>query len=902
MHRRRLGAGRNGMGGRLSLASVVTSPLVADAVAAVDLSLGHPAQAAALARSVRQRAASERDLESAAVASRALGLATEATGDLTSAQGHLRRAVALARWGGFRQREGEARMSLSALLALSGSTDEALSQADSAAAHLGGRDGARLQVQRAWILQRLGRHDEALEGYRVALEAFDQQGESVDQARVWINRGILFAYRGSFGAAEDDLSRAWARYTELGLEVAAADVRHNLGFVAVLRGDVPAALSCYDAAAADFRRLGAARPAALLDRCQALLSVGLIDEARRLAHAAVRQLQTAGMEIDLAEGRLVLAQADLLGGEHASAQAGAQLARRAFLDQGRSAWAALARHVALRTAWRRGELTSGAPGEARATADELEASGWPAAAADARLIAAQVALEAGRVGEAEVELERTSSARRSGPVDLRARAWYAEAMLRLTRADRRGASAALRAGLRVLDQHRATLGATELRAHAAAEATELATLGLSLALESGRPARVLAWAERWRAGSHRLPAARPPRDAAMAADLAALRVVVREAEEAVLAGQDASDLRRRQAALEGSVRRRARHSTGPHRSGLSRPLEIGNLGDRLGERSLVELVEADGRLHGVTVSSGRLRLWRLASCADVAAEVRQLRFSLGRLAHGRGSAASREAASSALAQGARNLDHMVLAPLADEVGDRPLVVVPTGILHGLPWGALPSCKGRPLTVTPSAAQWLLAEERGPSRPPSRAVLVAGPGILHGATEVAELAPLHPGATSLVEEEATVAAVSAALGSADLAHVAAHGSFRADNPLFSCLHLSDGPLTVYDLEALPGVPRHVVLSACDAGVCAVTPGDELMGLAAALLALGARTVVASVLPVPDAATRILMVEFHRRLMTGTSHAAALVQAQAAVADSLDDSASVAVAAFTCFGAG
>ncbi len=890
------------MGRRLNLSPVATPTLVEKAERAVELSRHRPPEAANLASDLCDQAIRAADVEAVSVAQRALGLAARELGDLTAAELHLRRSVLTATEAGLGQREGEARMTLASALSMSGRTDDALEQADLAAVVLAGADAARLQVQRALILQRLGRHDEALEGYRKALHAFGLLGLDADRARVWFNRSVLLAYRGDFSGAESDLRQAEGCYVELGLGVAAAEVRHNLGFVAALQGDVPGALSCYDAAADEFRRLGAARPAAVLDRCQALLAVGLADEALRLAQEAVGHLQTTGMEVDLAEARLVLAQAALSGGDYPRAQAESHLAREAFVAQGRAAWAALARHVALRAAWGGEQLGQGGWGEARATADELEQSGWMGAAADARLIAARFALAAGRVDEAESELMRTSLARRSGPVDLRSRAWHAEAMLRLARNDRRGASAALRAGLRILDQHRATLGATELRASAAAQATDLASLGLGLALASGRPARVLAWAERWRAGLHRMPAARPPSDPGIATALEGLRLVVREVDEALLAGQSASSLVRRQAALEGSIRRRARHSAGRQVPGLSRPLDIGELAERLGERALVEVVEAQGTLHAVTVAGGRVRLWPLGPYAEVTTEVSQIRFSLSRLAHGRGSVASREAATTALTHGARRLDHLVLEPLAHELGDRPLVVVPTGALHGLPWAVLPSCRGCSVSVAPSAAQWLLAERRAPSGPPFRAVLVAGPGILHGQAEVAELAPFHPGATSLTGTSATVSAVGKALRQTDVAHLAAHGTFRADNPLFSCLHLSDGPLTVYDLEALPSVPQHVVLSACDAGVSSVAPGDELIGLAAVLLALGARTVVASVLPVPDEATSCLMVEFHRRLVTGTNTATALAQAQAAMVDSLGSDAAVVVTPFTCFGSG
>ena len=140
---------------------------------------------------------------------------------------------------------------------------------------------------------------------------------------------------------------------------------------------------------------------------------------------------------------------------------------------------------------------------------------------------------------------------------MRTRAWHAAALLRLSHGDRRGASAAIAAGLRALEQHRLTLGATELRAHASGHGEELATLGLRLAVESGSAARVLAAAERRRAAGLLLRPARPPDDAELAAELAELRRVTAALDESLREGQGDATLVRRQAALERSVRRRA---------------------------------------------------------------------------------------------------------------------------------------------------------------------------------------------------------------------------------------------------------------------------------------------------------------------------------------------------------
>ena len=223
------------------------------------------------------------------------------------------------------------------------------------------------------------------------------------------------------------------------------------------------------------------------------------------------------------------------------------------------------------------------------------------------------------------------------------------------------------------------------------------------------------------------------------------------------------------------------------------------------------------------------------------------------------------------------------------------MIVPAGPLHALPWAALPGLRGRAVTVAPSAAAWLRAATSAPAAR-GAAVFVAGPGLAFAADEVAEVAALYEGARVVTGAAASAEATATALDGASLGHVACHGRFRADAPLFSALSLDDGPLTAFDLERLARAPDLLVLSACDLALSATHPGDELLGVTAALLALGTRAIVASVVPVPDDAARTLMRAFHERLAAGATVAEALATAQAGAVEE------AALGGFVCLGAG
>ncbi|HEY3475094.1 MAG TPA: CHAT domain-containing protein, partial [Anaerolineales bacterium] len=115
--------------------------------------------------------------------------------------------------------------------------------------------------------------------------------------------------------------------------------------------------------------------------------------------------------------------------------------------------------------------------------------------------------------------------------------------------------------------------------------------------------------------------------------------------------------------------------------------------------------------------------------------------------------------------------------------------------------------------------------------------------------------------------------------ANVLHMACHGRFRHDNPLFSSLQLSDTWLTVRDTYRLDLRRCELVtLSACETGVNAVAPGDEWIGLARGFFSAGAPSLLVSQWIVDDESTAELMILFYSRLQEGTSPASALRYAQ------------------------
>ena len=403
-------------------------------------------------------------------------------------------------------------------------------------------------------------------------------------------------------------------------------------------------------------------------------------------------------------------------------------------------------------------------------------------------------------------------------------------------------------------------------------------------MRAHRPRLLLVWSERWRSTALSVPPARRPHaDAELNAGLAALRDVMRRLEQARHQAQpspgarrEQQRLEREQQRLEGAVRACALRARGNGGSPGHEVVNAADLLDRLGQARLVEIVDIDGTLYVLVCGAGKVRQFTAGHTEEAARAAGMALFALRRLARNRPGDGVAGALAILDTVGPK-LQDALLGPAVRWLGEGPVIIVPPARLHSIPWALLPALRDRPVSVAPSAGAWMRGHDLSPpSR--KRVMLARGPGLASNGAEVPVLARLYGDVTMLADQDATTRNVLQGLDGAWLAHIAAHGSFRADSPLFSSLRMQDGPLTVYDFEQLQHAPHRLVLPSCDSGVLAPTGADELLGVVSSLLPLGTAGIVAAVSPLNDHAAVPVMLALHRHLRAGQTLAEAVLSAR------------------------
>jgi len=835
------------------------------------LALSQPSKALIAAREVL---AGHPPAAQAAAAHQAAGLVFRDFGDIGMAIGEFQNARRFARQAGDVDRESDVSASLGAALVLAGQSRRGLSVLDDLLERSHGVPAGRILIRRAGAFYILGRNAEALRDAQAAVGLLADAGDLVWEARALHWRAAVYLAMGDIERADQDYARVEELWLDCGQQADYASARQERGLAAHARGDLPAALAYLDHAQALFDRLGIFVSDLFVSKCTVLLAAGLAQDALSEVNAALARIEEDhGSATRRAELLYSSALAAAATGDFGLAQDRSAEALRLFRRQQRPWWAARAEFVQLRCRFAESEDARRpllqAARRVTARLDALD----PSRAVNAHLLTGQLALAAGRREEAARHLRSAANARHRGQLRTRSVGWLAQAAWCEAEQRWRGMLAACDRGLALLDLHLQTLGATELRTLATANGAALAEMALRHAVRRHDARLFLEWSERWRGTVLRASPVRPSADSELVADLAALRNVAARLDSAMDSRAAAPTLERERRRLETAVRQRVLH-TPAAAPAQAESFRTPDLLGQLGDTDLVELTDVDGQLHAVVAAGRRLHLVHVGPTQAAVHALAHALFALRREGVGRGTHRLD------LTEIGRRLEVNLLGDSVRLLRGGPLVVVPTGKLHAVPWGLMPSLRERPTAVTPSASAWLRAR-RAPRPEEDRVVLVGGPRLVTGDAEVRHLVQRYPDAVVLADGDATAERVMAAMDGAWLVHMAAHGTFRGDSPLFSAIELADGPLTVYDLERLKLAPYRVVLSSCSSAVGVSVGADELLGLVSALIALGSAGVVASVVPVNDPATVPLMTALHDHLRAGSDLASALALARHAV---------------------
>lgn len=694
--------------------------------------------------------------------------------------------------------------------------------------------------------------------------------DPVAEARTRMNRSVTRLQRRDADGAAADLERAAVAFAAAGLTVDEGQAQHNRAYVALLQGDLVAALRGMQEARPRAATSAVAGAVCDMDQAEVMRDAGLTREAERALTAAAAVFGAQRMPQARGEAEFQLASSQLLHDPRQAARTAAAAERR-FLSLGNQTWAARARAMRMRAGLIGGGAHRGGgrrsdprrvppSAEVEETASVLDAAGLPAEAAALRLtLAIWQARHGGVDGATRIRVPR------GAPIRVQLLAYEARVARDLARGRRAHARRTAAEGLDLLAGWRRSFGSLDLQTSIAMHGSDLVFAGLASAVQSGRPDVIFEWSERARHLSQQVVPLRPPHDPELAADLAELRML--RADE--LAGTDqarATRLRER-----ARTRQWAQTAAGAARQRLSLERLVAALDERT---AVVTYVYSGDALTALVTTAQEQRVVALPGAGGIRTLLSGLRADLDMVATVRRGPLA-ELVRRSLDARLADLSAVLLEGPLRTVGDRRVVVTAPGILAGIPWAMLPGMKDRPFTLAPSATQWVeMRRDAGPLRTAGFGV---GPRVARGGEEVRAAASAWHAPAVLESDAASVDAVTALASRVDVLHVAAHGQHASDNALFSGLELSDGTLFGYDIDRIPDVPEVVVLSACEGGRSSVRWGEEAIGMARIWLSAGARCVLATPVVVADDDACELLGTVHSELAAGRTPAEALAAA-------------------------
>lgn len=771
---------------------------------------------------------------------------------------------------------------------------------------------ARLDTNVGNILYRQDRFEEALALYERAFAELSEAGTPQDVAAVLSNMAMVYINLSDFDQSLETHRRARAYCEQHGMPLLVLRADYNIAYLYYMRGEYTRALDLYRATQEECDGLGDTYHSALcdMDCSEMYLELNLSDEAALRGKRALTRFNDLGMDYEMAKSLTNVAIATSTQGDLAESLDLFKRARRLFEREQNQVWLALVDFYEALVLFRNGQYRRVRRLCQRALSQFARVKA-PGRQALCELLLARLELQSGNFHRAEQACDAAfARVATTATPNLTYQAHFVRGLIREARADTPSALAAFRAAHADLEQ---------LRTHLHAEGLKVAFLADKLAVYESLVTTCLALGPDQK-NKHAAFGYIEEAKSRSLADLIAFRAATLEPHVHGAAAEGVGRLRHelnwhyRQLEFE-EVRREKRsperlaalrHRTTSLETELARSLDAlrrtdaefaslqSGTADRIEEiRStldantlLLEYYQAQGRYYVCLVSRDELDVVALPDAEEVRKRLTLLQFQLLKF---RLEPAYIEAFGSQLLTATethlRALHAALIAPIRDRLKAEHLVVVPHDILHTLPFHALLDANGRFLiddytvSYAPSATVYRLCCQKRPAEK-GDALIMGLPDQLAPciADEVRAVSEILPNPRVFLDSDATADQLRTLGPTSRFVHIATHGFFRRDNPMFSSIRLGSGPLCVYDLYELRLSADLVTLSGCSTGLNVVVGGDEILGLVRGLLYAGARSVLLTLWDAHDRSTADFMQTFYRRLEGGASRARA---AQAAM---------------------
>ncbi|HLJ88595.1 MAG TPA: CHAT domain-containing protein [Candidatus Angelobacter sp.] len=766
---------------------------------------------------------------------------------------------------------------------------------------------ARLESNMGNIFYRQDRFQDAAEMYEKAYQNLLQIGEAQDVAAVLRNLAVCYISLNEFDRAQEmyELTRRHCERHNFPLLAARAD--YNVAYLYYLRGEYLRAIELYDATRRLCESLGDRYHQALcdLDESEIYLELNLTEGGEGLARAAFDGFTSLGLRYEAAKAAAFFGIAVSQQGHQPQAIAMFDRARDLFVKEQNQLWPAL---IDLYKAIVLYESDEDQAEELAVSALRFfDVSPLPAKAAICELLLATIAL---RVEDTEAARSYCNAAltrlvHLESPVTYQA--YFVLGQVEESSGNTELARQAYEKAHHKLEDLRSHLGKEELKVAflknklSVYESLFVTTLATNKGISGGHRAfqyveqaksRSLADLIAFRTSSFR---ARTTEHAAAVEQMRALReklnwvyhqIELEELSPGQRSAEHIPNLRRQSREFEDALMKTFSEyqSIDQEFVGLQNAgtVPVQEMQAKLpSDALLVEYYSARNRLYACVVCQKQVRVFPLAEIGAVREQLRLLQLQLAKFRLGDQYARSfQRLGLDATNAHLQALHSLLIAPILKHLKASHLIIVPHGFLHYLPFHALLNgdrylIDDFSISYAPSGSIFALCQEK--PKPTSEDALV--------------LAVPDPRAPEIVREAEFV---SAALGNARLflgeeakeerlrfygptsrfIHIATHGYFRQDNPMFSSIRLGDSMLNLFDLYQLQLNAELVTLSGCGTGMNVVIGGDELIGLVRGLLYAGAQTLMVSLWEVHDQSTAELMRNFYRSCKRSDNKAEAL----------------------------